>query len=81
MDTVGPVEFRQSASLIGLWRMLGSSPPESAYYADEQTGVEITWRAARAINRRIRVNPQHFPGLVTLPRCTSVRLCLRLATR
>ena len=57
-DTVGPEVFRQPVSLIVLRCMLGFTPPEWAHYTSEQTGVEITQGAARAIDRRIRMNPQ-----------------------
>lgn len=57
-DTVEPVVFRQPVSLIVLRCMLGFTPPEWAYYASEQTGVEIPQGAARAVDRRIRMSPK-----------------------
>lgn len=57
-DTVEPVVLSQPVSLIVLRCMLGFTPPEWAYYASEQTGVEIPQGAARAIDRRIRMSPK-----------------------
>jgi hypothetical protein len=43
--------------LIVLRCMLGFTPPEWAYFAAQETGVEITQGAARAVDRKIRMNP------------------------
>ena len=56
-DAVGPVVFQTPIALIVLRCMLGFTPPEWAYYASRQTGVEVPQRAARTIDRRIRMNP------------------------
>lgn len=57
-DTVAPVVFENPLVLIVLRCMLGFTPPEWAYYASRNTGVEIPQGAARTIDRRIRVNPE-----------------------
>ena len=58
LDTIAPVVFETPLALIVLRCMLGFTPPEWAYYASRHTGVEIPQSAARAIDRRIRVNPE-----------------------
>ena len=57
-DTVGRVVTETPIALIVLRCMLGFTPPEWAYYASRQTGVEITQGAVRAIDRGIRVDPK-----------------------
>ena len=37
--------------------ILGFSPPELAYMTTETTGVSVDQGAARAIDRRVRLNP------------------------
>ena len=56
-DTVCPVVFETPIALIVLRCMLGFTPPEWAYYASRHIGVEVTQSAARAIDRKIRTNP------------------------
>ena len=55
--TVAPVVAQTPIALIVLRCMLGFTPPEWAYYASRQTGVEIAQGAARALDRRIRITP------------------------
>ncbi len=44
-------------AFIVLRAMLGFTPPEWAYLATQRTGVEVSQSAARALDRRIRLNP------------------------
>ena len=53
--------------LIVLRCMLGFTPPEWAYLATRYTGIEVTQGAARALDRRIRTDPER-----PLPRNGSV---------
>ena len=57
-DRVAPVVSETPIALIVLRCMLGFTPPEWAYYATRQTGVEIKQGAARTIDRSIRINPK-----------------------
>ena len=56
-NAVAPVVFETPIALIVLRCMLGLTPPEWAYYASRHTGVQITQRAARSIDRDIRMDP------------------------
>lgn len=56
--TVIPAVFDTPISLIVLRCMIGFTPSEWAYYASQQTGIEITQGAARAIDRNIRLKPE-----------------------
>ena len=70
-EKVEPVVFRLPISLVVLRCILGFTPPEWAYYATVHTDVEVTQNAARAIDRRIRMNPEaalHKVGDVTRQR-------------
>ena len=44
-------------SFVVLRCILGFTPPEWAYYASRESGVEIPQGSARTIDRNIRVNP------------------------
>ena len=57
-DTVAPAVFKTPITLIVLRCMLGFTPPEWAYFATRQTGVEVTQSSARTIDRRIRMDPE-----------------------
>ncbi len=56
-EKVLPAVYDQPISLIVLRCMLGFTPPEWAYFASRETGIEITQGAARSIDRKIRVSP------------------------
>ena len=56
-NAVGPVVFEKPIALIILRCMLGFTPPEWAYYTSHHTGIEVSQRAARTIDRSIRVQP------------------------
>ncbi|MCY3876880.1 MAG: hypothetical protein OXF88_21625 [Rhodobacteraceae bacterium] len=66
-DTVAPAVFKTPTAFIVLRCMLGFTPPEWAYYATRQTGIEVTQGAARILDRKIRVAPE-----APLPRKGSV---------
>lgn len=55
---VTPVVFEVPISLVVLRSMLGFTPPEWAYVATRETGIEVTQGAARAIDRKIRLEPE-----------------------
>jgi len=57
-DRVAPAVFKTPIALIVLRCMMGFTPPEWAYFATRQTGVEVTQSSARTIDRRIRMDPQ-----------------------
>lgn len=57
-ETVAPVVFRLPIALIVLRCMLGFTPPEWAYYATQETNVEIPQGAVRDIDRQIRMDPK-----------------------
>ena len=57
-DTVAPAVFKAPIALIVLRCMLGFTPPEWAYFATRDTGVEVTQSSARTIDRRIRMDPE-----------------------
>ena len=52
------VVMEKPISLIVLRCMLGFTPPEWAYHASENVGVEVPQRSARAIDRSIRLAPE-----------------------
>lgn len=52
------VVFEAPISLIVLRCMLGFTPPEWAYYASRLTGFAVSQGAARAIDRKIRMDPE-----------------------
>ncbi|MDE0145145.1 MAG: hypothetical protein OXI53_12035 [Nitrospira sp.] len=56
--TVMPAVFDAPISLIVLRCMIGFTPSEWAYYASQQTGIEITQGSARTIDRNIRIKPE-----------------------
>ena len=56
--TVIPAVFDTPILLIILRCMIGFTPSEWAYYASQHTGIEITQGAARAIDRKIRMEPE-----------------------
>lgn len=56
--TVEPVVFRLPIALIVLRCMLGFTPPEWAYYATQETNVEIPQGAVRTLDRQIRMEPK-----------------------
>ncbi|MCY4560706.1 MAG: hypothetical protein OXF79_30950 [Chloroflexi bacterium] len=66
-DSLVSVVYEVPIALIVLRSMLGFSPPEWADYANRHTGVEIPQKAARDLDRRVRVDPQ-----TALPRKGSV---------
>lgn len=55
---VEPVVFRLPIALIVLRCMLGFTPPEWAYYATQETNVEIPQGAVRTLDRQIRMKPK-----------------------
>jgi hypothetical protein len=58
--TVEPIVaavYETPMALIVLRCMLGFTPPEWAYFATRQTGVEVSQGAARSIDRKIRMQP------------------------
>ena len=57
-DSVAPVVFETPIALIVLRCMLGFTPPEWAYFATRQTGIEVTQSSARTIDRNIRMDPE-----------------------
>lgn len=57
-ETVAPVVFRLPIALIVLRCMLGFTPTEWAYYATQETNVEIPQRAVRALDRQVRMDPK-----------------------
>lgn len=57
-EAVAPAVFDSPIALIVLRCMLGFTPPEWAYLATRQSGVEVTQSAARTIDRRIRMDPE-----------------------
>ena len=70
-ETLGSAIHDIPIALVVLRCMLGFTPPEWAYYASRQTGVDVTQNAARAIDRNIRMNPQSplpRPGTAQEPR-------------
>ena len=56
-DVVAPVVFEAPITLVVLRCMLGFTPPEWAYYASRQTGVQVPQSSARTIDRNIRIDP------------------------
>ncbi len=57
-DTVASAVYESPMVLIVLRCMLGFTPPEWAYYATRQTGIQVTQGAARSIDRNIRMAPE-----------------------
>ena len=57
-DVILSVVYDKPITLIVLRCMLGFTPPEWAYFASQQTGVQVTQGAARTLDRKIRMNPQ-----------------------
>ncbi len=57
-ETVAPVVFRLPIALIVLRCMLGFTPTEWAYYATQETNVEIPQGAVRTLDRQIRMAPK-----------------------
>lgn len=55
--TVTPIVYTTRIALIVLRCMLGFTPPEWAYYATRNTGIEIPQGPARTIDRGIRLDP------------------------
>ena len=49
--------YEKPIALVVLRCMLGFTPPEWAYYASGQTGVEVSQNVARTIDRNIRMRP------------------------
>lgn len=56
--TVEPIVFRLPIALIVLRCMLGFTPPEWAYYATQETNVDIPQGAVRTLDRQIRMEPK-----------------------
>lgn len=56
-ERILPAVYEQPISLIVLRCMLGFTPPEWAYVASREAGIEITQGAARSIDRNIRMRP------------------------
>jgi hypothetical protein len=56
-DTIITAVRKIPISFIVFRCILGFSPPEWAYVTSEMTGVEVDQGAARAIDRKIRLNP------------------------
>jgi hypothetical protein len=56
-DAIAPAVYETPIALIVLRCILGFTPPEWAYYASRHAGIEIGQGAARAIDRKIRMNP------------------------
>ncbi|MDE0029243.1 MAG: hypothetical protein OXU42_07575 [Deltaproteobacteria bacterium] len=56
-EKVASAVFEVPISLVVLRCMLGFTPPEWAYYASRHTGVTVTQGAARAIDRKLRMQP------------------------
>lgn len=50
--------YETPVSFIVLRTILGFTPPEWAYVAEERKGVEITQGAIRALDRKVRMEPQ-----------------------
>lgn len=71
-DTIIPVVFQKPIALIVLRCMLGFTPPEWAYYASRLTGIEVTQGAARALDRKIRMQP--YKALSTKGNLTGQRI-------
>ena len=57
-ETVTLAVFETPISLIVLRCMLGFTPPEWAYYANQHASVDVTQSAARTIDRNIRMEPE-----------------------
>ena len=56
-DAVMSAVVATPISLVVLRCMLGFTPPELAYLASQECGVEVTQGFARSLDRSIRVNP------------------------
>jgi hypothetical protein len=56
-EAILPAVREKPIALIVLRCMLGFTPPEWAYFASQETGVEVTQGAARTLDRKIRMNP------------------------
>ena len=56
-DAVTDACMRTPMCLIVLRTILGFTPPEWAYVATQQTGVDVTQGFARSLDRRIRMDP------------------------
>ncbi len=57
-DAILPTVYDTPIALVVLRCILGFTPPEWAYYASRHTGIEVGQGAARAIDRKIRMNPE-----------------------
>ncbi len=73
-ELVLPVCLETPIAMIVLRSILGFTPPEWAYIATQQTGLEITQGAARTLDRRIRTSPHSRlrPSALTLTRIQSL---------
>ena len=56
-EAVLPAVYEKPIALIVLRCILGFTPSEWAYFATQETGVQITQGAARTIDRKIRMQP------------------------
>ena len=56
-DAVRALAFQVPISIIVLRCILGLTPPEWAYLASQETGIDIPQGAARSIDKRVRTRP------------------------
>jgi hypothetical protein len=56
-ETILSVVYDKPIALIVLRCMLGFTPSEWAYFASQETGVQISQGAARTLDRKIRMDP------------------------
>ncbi|MFI4986027.1 MAG: hypothetical protein ACHQF3_01160 [Alphaproteobacteria bacterium] len=56
-ESVLAITYRVPITLIVLRTMLGFTPPEWAYVATQRTNVMVSQSAARALDRKIRLDP------------------------
>ena len=63
LENIENAVYEKPISLIVLRCILGFTPPEWAYIANQHTDVEISQSAVRTIDRNIRINPSR-----TLPK-------------
>lgn len=77
-DEVFAAIARTPVALIVLRSILGMSPPEWAYLASQQTGLDIKQGFARSLDRNIRLNPS-APLALTPPIRDRVHAMVKVA--